>query len=153
VGPYPNEANATGMFFINNVKPRSVQMRLNEKALSFVRSSSGYIVLDDRTTLNFIFPEGTQLMDANPPQTEESFENGKYAISWNGMILPNFTLKVENSETVADEINGYFDMKMKGIQAYISTDQGRIMVGMVIFIIGFIFFLSTKKSSIKGGEQ
>jgi len=152
VFPYPNEENATGMFFVNNIKPRSRQMELNEKALSFLRSSSGYILLDDRTTLNFIFPEGTQLIDANPPQTEASSDSGKYRISWNGMILPNFTLKVENSETIADEINNYFNSKAKAIQEYISTDQGKIMVGMVIFIIGFIFFLSTKRNSGKGGE-
>ncbi|MCX6773479.1 MAG: hypothetical protein NTY68_00585 [Candidatus Micrarchaeota archaeon] len=153
VGPYPNEENNTGMFFVNNIKPRSRQMELNEKALSFIKSSSGYIVLDDRTTLNFIFPEGTKLTDANPPPTAESSDNGKYTISWNGMILPNFTLKVENSQTIVDEINSYFDSKMKSIQEYISTDQGKIMVGMVIFILGFIFFLSTKKASGKGGEK
>jgi len=152
-GAYPNEANATGLFIPNNIKPRSRQLELNEKALSFVRSSSGYILLDDRTTINFIFPEGTQLLDANPPPSETASDEGILRVSWNGMILPNFTLEAGNSETIVDEINSYFDSKMKGVQAYISTDEGRIMLGMVFFIIGFIFFLSTKRPYEKGGQK
>jgi|GEM_PF-1747824 len=163
VGPYYDEQtgavnNGTGLFIVRNAMPRSSTMDLNEKALSFVRSSAGDIMLDDRTTLTFTFPEGTMITDLNPLPADikdigsSIFPMQRTEVSWTGMILPHLVISAESKTTMVDEINSYFDAKLKSLQSFVSTDQGKIMLGMLLFIVGFIIYLGTKAPSSKKGD-
>jgi hypothetical protein len=164
VGPYYDDQtgaaqNGTGLFVVRDAMPRSSAMDLNEKALSFIRSSAGDIMLDDRTTLTFTFPEGTVMTDLNPLPADvkdvgsSTFPMQRAEVSWTGMILPHLVISAESKTTMVDEINSYFDAKLKGLQSFVSTDQGKIMLGMLLFIIGFIIYLGTKAQPSKKGEQ
>jgi hypothetical protein len=160
---YENETTnikpETGLFTINSSIPRATKMSLNELALSFVRSSAGDIMLDDRTTLKFTFPEDTLLTDLNPLPSDikdigtSLFPIRRSEVYWTGMILPQLALSAEIKTTMVDEINSYFDDKTKATQSFISTDQGRIMLGMIFFVIGFIIYLGTKAPSSKKGDS
>jgi hypothetical protein len=163
VSPYYDDAgmpaNSTGLFTIGNTMPRSTALDLNSKALSFVRSDAGDIMLDDTTTLTFLFPEGTVITDLNPLPTDVKdigssiFPMQRTDVSWSGMILPNLVITAESKGTMADEINSYFDSKVKAAQSFISTDQGRIMLGMLVFIAGFIVYLGTKAQGARKDKE
>jgi hypothetical protein len=164
VEPYYDEQagavkNGTGLFIVRSAMPRSSTMDLNEKALSFVRSSAGDIMLDDRTTLTFTFPEDTLITDLNPLPADvkdigsSTFPMQRTEVSWTGMILPHLVISAESKTTMVDEINSYFDAKIKGLQSFVSTDQGKIMLGMLLFIVGFIIYLGTKAQSSKKGDS
>jgi hypothetical protein len=160
---YGNDSMAvepgTGLFTVDSSVPRATKMSLNGQALSFVRSSAGDIMLDDRTTLKFTFPEDTLLTDLNPLPSDirdigtSLFPMRRSEVYWTGMILPQLSLSAEIKTTMVDEINSYFDDKTKAMQSFVSTDQGRIMLGMVLFIIGFIIYLGTKAPSAKKGDS
>ena len=139
--------NDSGVFFSTRVKPRTYEIKLNEKALSFKRSDAGNLIIDDKTRLILIPPSNSLLKDINPipdylrdtqlPTTVERVE-------WKNVLMVNPSLVFEYKESIGEEIYGFFELTLRKIISFLETQEGKLILLFVVLSLIFYARINSK---------
>ena len=146
--PYKDKPD-TGVFFVKQIKPRTYQLILNEKALSFKRTDKGNIILDEKTTLRFIPPENAVVVDINPIPKElrdVKLPARVDKVEWKDILLVSPVLVFEYEESIGEEIYRFSQNSIDASISFFSSPQGIIVL---LFLLLSLFFYKHIRAKIK----
>jgi len=137
----------TGLFTVDDYKPRTKRYTLNPEALSFTTTEQGNIILDDRVYFTIILPRGTAVHDVNPLPRDVEFElPAKVAeLSWNDMILVKFSLIFEVEESLQEEVSDFFIGLVSGLDALVRGPYGLAVIAIIVILIGGYLYINMAK--------
>jgi hypothetical protein len=143
--------NETGIVKIKNIKPRTFQFVLNTDAFSFPRTAAGNIILDKYTTLSIILPDRAIVKDVNPyPQNEVKEGPFTHSLTWSATTLNQFTLVFEIEHPVSYEVLKFFEETQKSIYQYVLTDDGKMLIFILLFLFLAFYYLYNEKRKRRG---
>ncbi|MBD3210490.1 hypothetical protein GF318_03865 [Candidatus Micrarchaeota archaeon] len=142
----------TGIFTVEQYKPRTKRYTINSDALAFTTTSEGSIVLEENTHLTIELPPESILMDVNPLPTGEELEPPCHVdeLSWNDIVLVKFALEFEVEEGIDKEISDFFTGFTVAISTTLSTPEGFALVALVVILIASYFYIIMSK---RRGEE
>ncbi len=143
----PAPIAGTGLFTVDEYKPRTKRYTLNPEALSFTTTDQGNIILGDRVYLIIDLPQDTVVHDINPlPRNVEMELPSKVSeLSWNDMILVKFSLIFEVEESLQDEVSGFFMGLVGGIDTMIRGEYGFAVLIIAAILIGGYLYINMAK--------
>ncbi len=150
--PYEGKEDS-GVFISKRIKPRTYEISLNEKALSFKRSGAGNIIIDDKTRLVIIPPENSVLKDVNPIPDELREVNLPVRVEkveWKNVLLVNPSLVFEYKESIGEEIYGFFEQELRLAINFVNTNEGKLIIVFVILLLIFYAQITSKLRERRG---
>lgn len=130
-----NVKNAT---FVNNTAPRVFIYTFNDNVFNFEHAASG-VVLPNDSTLTMILPYGAQISYVYPvPDYPISDFGGSYSnvtkVSWNrGEPLSSFKFKFKMTESLQEEVGGFFGSITEGLGIFTYVIIGIIIIFFVLY--------------------
>lgn len=142
----------TGLFRIDQYKPRTKRYTLNPNSLSFKTTSDGNIVLDENIHLTIDLPSDSQLLDANPNPSEEDLVLPSHVptLSWTDIVLVKFSLVFDVEQGIDQEISDFFAGITRSISGLLSSPEGFAVVALIVVLIGSYFYIVMSK---RRGEE
>jgi hypothetical protein len=138
----------TGVFTIEEYKPRTKRYMLNPEALYFTTTEQGNIILGERVYFIIDLPQDAVVYDVNPlPRDVELELPSKVGeLSWNDMILVKFSLVFDVEESLQEEVSNFFIELASGIDTLIRGEYGfAVMIITVILIGGYLYINMAKR--------
>ncbi len=138
----------TGLFTVNNYKPRTTKYSLNTDALFFTTTEQGNILLEDDVFFTVRFPEGTFVTKVNPfpAEVETELPARMTALTWEDMVLVKFTLEFEVEKSLQQEVSEFFFSFVSLIETSLSGEYGfAIIIIAVIIVGGYIYIKQAKR--------
>ncbi len=137
----------TGLFTVDDYKPRTMRYTLNPEALSFTTTEQGNIILDDRVYLTMKFPPDTTVYDVNPlpRDTELGLPARATELSWNDMILVKFSLVFDVEESLQEEVSDFFLGLAGGFDALVRGPYGLAVIVIAAILIGGYLYINMAK--------
>ncbi len=137
----------TGLFTVDEYKPRTKRYTLNPEALSFTTTEQGNIILDERVYLIIGLPQDSVVYDVNPlPDGEELELPARVSrLSWNDMILVKFSLVFDVEESLQEEVSDFFLGLAAGIDTMIRGEYGIAVIVIAVILVGGYFYISMAK--------
>jgi hypothetical protein len=142
----------TGLFTVDQYKPRTKRYTLNPDSLSFTTTSEGSIVLEEEAYLTVQLPPDSMLLDVNPNPSEEDIEFPAHVpeLSWNDIVLVKFSLIFDMEEGIDKEISEFFTGITRSISGALSSTEGFALVSLIVVLIGSYFYIIMAK---RRGEE
>lgn len=146
--PIPN----TGLFTIDQYKPRTKRYTINPASLSFTTTSEGSILLDETTNLIIELPSDSLLLDVNPHPSEESLDLPIHVseLSWSDIVLVKFSLIFDVEEGIDKEISDFFTGITSSISTTLNSPEGFALILIIAVLIGSYFYIVMAK---RRGEE
>lgn len=137
----------TGLFTVDNYKPRTTRYSLNTRALSFTRTEQGNILLEKNIHLTIKLPEGTTVTKLNPfPEGIESELPASFReLTWSDMVLVRFILEFESEESLGKEVIDFFADFVRYIINGINGPYGSAIITIAIILVGGYLYIQKAK--------
>lgn len=136
----------TGVFTLEQYKPRTTRYTLNEGALQFQTSELGDVVLGENERLSFMLPRGAKVAYVNPlPSNTEQTGDGRQQLSWENEVLAHFSMVFEKEEGLDQEVVGFFIGARSKLYDFLSGPEGLPAVALVLILAGSYLYLQTKQ--------
>ena len=151
--PYKEKPNS-GVFMLEEIKPRTYELKLNPKALSFKLSLNGNIIIDEKTTLEFVLPKDSLLIDVNPipPELRDVELPARVkSVRWSNILLVSPSLVIEYKENIGEEIYQFFQDTFNAIMEFSLTKEGIITLSVVVLL--FLLYAQIKAKIRKMREK
>ncbi len=148
--PYYNKTTGkalakTGIFTIENPKPRTVGYSLNPAALAFTTTQEGDILLDKHVILSIQLPENSAVYKISPEP--ENYAKDMKLLQWSNMMLVHFSLIFEVEYSISMEVAEFFSLVFKSVESIISGPQGiAIVIIIIILLAAYIYLKSIRRS-------
>ncbi|MFA5412046.1 MAG: hypothetical protein WC350_01715 [Candidatus Micrarchaeia archaeon] len=140
------EVPGTGIFTVEQYKPRTTRYTLNEGALQFQTSELGDVVLGENERLSFMLPRGAKVAYVNPlPGNTEQTGDGRQQLSWENEVLAHFSMVFEKEEGLDQEVIGFFIGARSKLYDFLSGPQGLPAIALVLILAGSYLYLQTKQ--------
>lgn len=157
---YDNETKTvipnTGLFSVEDYKPRTTRYTLNNKALAFrspgkinnsASTSTGddVVILDSYLYFTMFFPDNTEIVELNQPPTDSNIvvPSRTSQITWNEMILTRFKLSFDVEEGLDKEVTSFFSKIPKDLQDIFAGEQSIATIIIIIILFGSYIYLKT----------
>jgi len=142
----------TGLFTVDQYKPRTERYTINPAALAFTTTSEGNIILDKNIYLTIRPPQESTLLDVNPRPSDLAAELPAHVgnLSWTDIVLVKFTVTFEVEEGIDKEISDFFSGIAHGASGALSGPQGLALIALVIAVIGSYLYIAMAK---RRGEE
>jgi len=137
----------TGIFTMEQYKPRTKRYTINPDSLSFTTTSEGNIVLEDKVYLTIELPPGSELLDVNPYPMDDSIDLPSYVseLSWNDIVLVKFSLVFDVEEGIDKEISDFFAGITRNISRTLSSPEGFALIILTVVLIASYFYIIMAK--------
>ncbi|MBI5046685.1 hypothetical protein HZC07_03050 [Candidatus Micrarchaeota archaeon] len=137
----------TGIFNVQNYKPRTRRYTLNPASLAFTTTPEGNIILDSNVYLTVKLPEGSTALDINPqPQgTAIALPAAVSSISWNDIVLVKFSLIFDVEDSIEKEVGGFFGGIVNDAANLLRTGEGVALLLLVAIIFGSYLYITINK--------
>jgi hypothetical protein len=132
--------NGTGLFFVDAYKPRTTRYTLNPKALSFTKTNGGNLILEPEVWLNIELPPESKDILMNPSPSSSGEE-----LSWNDMVLVQFSLVFEVEESIDKEVTQFFSDVLGNFQTTISSQHGMAFLALIAILVGSYVYINISK--------
>ncbi len=142
------QKNGTGLFSIDQYKPRTTRYTINPEALSFTTTPEQNIVLEERVYLTIDLPSDSITYDVNPLPAGESIDFPAYVdqLSWTDIVLVKFSLIFDVEDSIDKEVTDFFSSIAKGISDTLSSPHGIPLVVLISALIGsYLYVLMSKR--------
>lgn len=138
---------ATGVFNVDYYKPRTIRYILNPKIFTFETTEGGDSILKKEETLRIILPENSMVYEVNPfpDGTAIRLPQKMNELSWNNVVLTQFTLIFEREEGVDMEITNFFNSIRDNITTIIFGKDGMAVVFIIVVLFGSYLYLKNVK--------
>jgi hypothetical protein len=137
--------NGTGLFFVDNYKPRTTRHKLNPAALAFTKTEGGNLILDPDVSLVVELPADSKEIAVNPSATTSSTNNGKKRLSWSDMVLVQFSLVFEVEESIDKEVTKFFSEVLGNFQTTIRSQHGMSFLALIAILVGSYIYINVSK--------
>ncbi len=138
--------NDTGIFILDNYKPRTTRYSLNPSALGFEESGLGDVILGENERLSVILPDDAKAIEVNPlPEgvARADMKNLK-EMSWKNTVLARFSIVFEREEGLDDEVLAFFTDSKDAIMQVFSGPEGIALIILIVIIVGGYLHLQTR---------
>lgn len=143
----------TGLFSMDDYKPRTTKFSLNSDALFFETAEVEYIIrLNSYTTLTINLPEGSKVLDVSPlPEDlgDVKFPTTINVFTWKNALLVKFSFIYEIEKGLDEEVLDYFYGLYSNFDFLMFGPEGFPTV-VIIFIL-FIFYIALTSMGKKKG--
>ncbi|MFA5105634.1 MAG: hypothetical protein WC506_01615 [Candidatus Micrarchaeia archaeon] len=146
----PAGANATnqttGMFLMENYRPRTTRYTLNPDTISTKKTDSGDILLDQYTTLTIKIPEDAKLesLQPIPPALVDTLvlpSKDYHTFTWTNAILPKMELVYTIEDPLEDEIIDFFGtLEANASNLFLGPSGAAIIIIVGISVVSFVYF-------------
>jgi hypothetical protein len=137
--------NGTGLFTMDNYKPRTTRYSLNPDALSFEPTAGGVTLLGPDVWLTLDLPQGSTIVEVNPsPTTDQSTANGD-VYSWNDMVLARFSVVFDVEESIDQEVGDYFTNALQTLQNTVNSQHGMAFLAIIAILVGSYVYITIAK--------
>lgn len=137
--------NGTGLFIVENYKPRTTRYTLNPDALSFTKTEAGNMVLEPDVWLSIEIPQEEKDIVVNPSPKSTSISDGSTTLSWNDMVLVRLSVVFEMEESIDKEVTKFFSDVLGNFQKTISSQHGLAFLGLLIILVGSYIYINVAK--------
>jgi hypothetical protein len=136
----------TGIFTVEQYKPRTTRYTLNEGALQFQTSELGDVILGEDERLSFMLPRGAKVAYVNPlPSNTEQTGDGRQQLSWENEVLAHFSLVFEKEEGLDQEVINFFIGARSNLYGFLSGPEGLPAVALVLILAGSYLYLQSRQ--------
>jgi hypothetical protein len=137
--------DGTGLFTLDDYKPRTIRYTLNPNALSFTPSEGGNTLLGPEVWLTLELPQGSRLVEVNPSATSvQDAPEGKM-FSWNDMVLARFSVVFEVEESIDKEVGAFFTNAFQNFQATLNSQHGIAFLVILAILVGSYVYITIAK--------
>jgi len=137
--------NGTGLFFVDNYKPRTTKYSINPAALSFSSTDGGNILLDPDVQLVVQLPQGGRLVDASPSATADVDAPQGRTLTWTDMVMVKYSLVFEVEESIDKEVGNFFSGALKNFQATVNSQHGMAFLVILAILVGSYIYINIAK--------
>lgn len=136
----------TGLFKVEQSKPRTTRYTLNPDSLSFITTPQGNILLAENVNLVLELQDNSVLIELNP-KPEGMPENQKRAdtIKWRDTILVKLTVVFEVEETLEKEVSNFFYDIYYSFYATMTGEYGWAFIAIIIIIVSAYVYITLEK--------
>jgi hypothetical protein len=141
----------TGLFSLENFKPRTTRYVINRGALSFDTNKNGDIVIGKNTKLTITIPKDSTNIYIQPiPKDLEGsvqppFKN-IYSFSFDNVLLSKFEFTFQREETLDREVFSTFQSLQQSLMGALSGPQGLAVAAIaIVIILSFLYLTRVKK--------
>ncbi len=137
----------TGLFTVENYKPRTTRYLLNADALSFTTTEQGNILLGNNIRLRIKFPDGNLVTKVNPlPEDVNVNLPARFSeLSWEDMVLVKFTVEFEVEKSLEKEVSEFFFGIVDWVSSTLTGPYGVAVIILMIIIIGGYAYINAAK--------
>ncbi|NYZ76805.1 hypothetical protein H0O02_00650 [Candidatus Micrarchaeota archaeon] len=137
----------TGLFTVENYKPRTTRYTLNQEALSFTTTEQGNVLLEDNVRFTMKFPSGTLVTKLNPlPESVDVALPARISeLTWEDMVLVKFTAEFEVEESLQKEVSEFFSGFVRAVESGLAGPYGFAIIILAFIIIGGYIYIRTAK--------
>jgi len=137
----------TGLFTIENYKPRTTRYKLNIDALSFTTTDQENILLDERVYFRIKLPDGTMVTRLNPiPENEDVDLPARMSeLSWTDLVLVNFAVEFDVEDSLQEEVTDFFLGFVQFAEDAVTGPYGFAIIIIFAIIIGGYIYISVAK--------
>lgn len=145
-----NLINDTGLFLLDEYKPRTTRYSLNSAALGFEESGLGDVILGENERLSIVLPEDAETIEVNPlPEGVSRADlKGLKEMTWQNTVLARFSIVFEREEGLDQEVLGFFVETRNAIMQVISGPEGIAIIALVVIVVGGYLHLQTRVKKV-----
>jgi len=142
----------TGLFTLDEYKPRTKRYTINPNSLFFTVTSEGNFILEDRVQLIIQPPADSIILDINPnPSNMEVDLPARVSeLSWTDVVLVKFSLIFDVEESIDKEISDFFAGIASSTAKLLSSPEGFALLILIAVLIGSYFYIVMAK---RRGEE
>lgn len=142
---------ATGLFNVDEYKPRTRRYTINPDALSFTTTEQNNIILDENVYFTISLPSDSVTLDVNPLPTKSDIKVPARVseLSWNDMILVRLSLIFDVERGLDAEVAEFFSNVLWGIVSGINSTHGYALVIISIILIGGYIYINIFKRKVE----
>ncbi len=148
-GPIKSNGSATpgtGLFNVEQSKPRTTRYTLNPDALSFLTTPQGNILLAENVNLVLRLPEDAVLKELNPrPEGIPAGQKSVTEIKWRDMILVKLAVVFEVEETLEKEVSGFFYDTYAMFNSMITGEYGWALIAIIAIVVSSYVYITLEQ--------
>ncbi len=137
--------DGTGLFALDDYKPRTIRYSLNPEALSFTSTEGGNTLLGPDVWLALELPQGSKIIEVNPSATSAQDTAEGKLFSWNDMVLARFSVVFEVEESIDKEVGTFFTDAFQNFQATLNSQHGMAFLIILAILIGSYIYVTIAK--------
>jgi hypothetical protein len=149
ISPVKNNSqimSGTGLFFVEQYKPRTTRYILNHNALSFKKTEAGNFILDPEVRFSLELPAHSDEIRVTPaPNTKSDL-----TYTWNDMVLVRLSVIFEVEEAIDKEVSRFFSDVLGSIQSTIASQHGMSFLLIIGILVGSYIYISISKKKKEG---
>lgn len=149
ISPVKNNSrivSGTGLFFVEQYKPRTTRYVLNHQALSFKRTEAGNFILDPLVRLSIELPSNSEEVLVTPLPV--SVNDKSY--TWSDMVLVRLSVIFEVEESIDKEVSRFFSDMIGSIQTTIASQHGMSFLLLIGILVGSYIYINISKKRKEG---
>ncbi|VVC04364.1 Uncharacterised protein [Candidatus Bilamarchaeum dharawalense] len=145
--PSINSTINSGLFSVEQYKPRTRRYTINPGALSFTTTPEGNIILDKDIYLILKLPQDSLVLDANPQPTNAAIALPSHveSLSWTDSVLVKFSLIFDVEESIDQEVSDFFGGIIRGIIETLKSPHGVALVILIVVLMGSYAYIVMSK--------
>lgn len=149
----------TGIFNVDQYKPRTVKYTLNPQSLSFrtpsliqkndsavTTTSENVIILDKNVYFTIMLPQNNVVLDISQSPEEITIDPPVASVQkliWTNTILGQFVVVFEVEQSLDKEVVEFFSNIPKTVQQILFGNQGLAIIIILVIIIGSVIYLKS----------
>ena len=134
--------NNTGLFNVDEYKPRTTRYTLNPEALSFTKTEGNNMVLEPEVYLTIELPQNSKIIEINPSPLSST---GDSQLVWNDVVLIRFNLVYDVEQSIDMEVSRFFSNAFSNFQATIKSQHGLAFLALIAILIGSYVYINIAK--------
>lgn len=149
ISPVKNNSvivSGTGLFFVDEYKPRTIRYVLNHNALAFKKTEAGNFILDPEVKFTLELPASSNGIRVTP--APNSITDKKY--TWNDVVLVRLSVIFEVEESIEKEVSRFFSDVLGSIQTTIASQHGMSLLVIVGILVGSYIYINISKKKKEG---
>ena len=142
----------TGLFTIQQYKPRTRRYTINPASLSFTTTLEGNIILDENSYLIVELPQESMLLDVNPQPADINLRLPLHVdeLSWIDIVLVKFSLVFDVEDSIDKEVADFFAGISNRISRTLGSPEGSALIVLLSILIGSYLYITMSK---RKGEE
>ena len=144
ISPVKNESeiiSGTGLFIVDQYKPRTTRYIMNHNALAFKKTEAGNFILDPEVMLTIEIPQNSGDIMVTP---EPNKITGN-AYTWSDMVLVRLSVVFEAEESIEKEVSRFFSDFLRSIQKMLASQHGLSFLAIIAILVGSYIYINISK--------
>ena len=137
--------NGTGLFFMDDYKPRTTRYTLNPAGLSFTPTEGGNMLIGPNVKFSVKIPQGGKVIEIDPEPSEASDGSQGKVLQWTDMVLVRFSLIFDVESSLGKEASDFFSDAILRFQNTASSSHGISFLVMLGILVGSYVYINIAK--------